>query len=476
MPPSDLELDFSEPAPPPQPVETRDIYTPSRLNREARTLLERGLPALWLEGEISNLSRPSSGHWYFSLKDEAAQLRCAMFRQRNLMTRFSPRDGSHVLVRGRVSLYEQRGDYQFIADYMEEAGEGALRQRFELLKTKLAAEGLFAIEHKRPLPRLPRRIGVITSPTGAAIRDVLHILRRRFCTIPVLVYPVQVQGGVAAAQIARTIRRASARAECDVLILVRGGGSLEDLWAFNEESVARAIYDCTVPIVTGIGHEVDFTIADFVADVRAPTPSGAAELAAPDGNELLKNVLRLTNRLNVALTRSLKTQQDRAAWLQRRLAQLHPGVELRQHAQRLDDLEQRLIRVVRSDLSDRQRTVLQLATELRQHSPALRVANARRRLGVAHASIERAARQTMDKLARRLAVASRTLDAVSPLATLERGYAIVTDSKGTVITNAQDVRAGQIIEARLTKGSVRARVERSTNPELDLRLPPSDEK
>ena len=189
MPPSDLELDFSEPAPPPQPVETRDIYTPSRLNREARTLLERGLPALWLEGEISNLSRPSSGHWYFSLKDEAAQLRCAMFRQRNLMARFSPRDGSHVLVRGRVSLYEQRGDYQFIADYMEEAGEGALRQRFELLKAKLAAEGLFAIEHKRPLPRLPRRIGVITSPTGAAIRDVLHILRRRFCTIPVLDLP-----------------------------------------------------------------------------------------------------------------------------------------------------------------------------------------------------------------------------------------------------------------------------------------------
>jgi exodeoxyribonuclease VII large subunit len=476
MPPSDLELDFSEPAPPPQPVETRDIYTPSRLNREARTLLERGLPALWLEGEISNLSRPSSGHWYFSLKDEAAQLRCAMFRQRNLMTRFSPRDGSHVLVRGRVSLYEQRGDYQFIADYMEEAGEGALRQRFELLKTKLAAEGLFAIEHKRPLPRLPRRIGVITSPTGAAIRDVLHILRRRFCTIPILVYPVQVQGGVAAAQIARTIRRASARAECDVLILVRGGGSLEDLWAFNEESVARAIYDCAIPIVTGIGHEVDFTIADFVADVRAPTPSGAAELAAPDSSEWLRNVLRLVNRLNVALTRSLKTRQDRAAWLQRRLAQQHPGVELRQRAQRLDDLEQRLIRIVRSNLGERRRTVLQLAAELRQHSPALRVANARRRLGVAHASIERAARQTMEKLARRLAVASRTLDAVSPLATLERGYAIVTDSKGTVITNAQDVRAGQIIEARLTKGSVRARVERSTNPELDLRLPPSDEK
>jgi exodeoxyribonuclease VII large subunit len=476
MPASDLELDFSAPAPPPQPAETRDIYTPSRLNREARTLLERGLPALWLEGEISNLSRPSSGHWYFSLKDEAAQLRCAMFRQRNLLARFTPRDGSHVLVRGRVSLYEQRGDYQFIADYMEEAGEGALRQRFELLKVKLAAQGLFASEHKKPLPRLPRRIGVITSPTGAAIRDVLHILRRRFCAIPVLLYPVQVQGGVAAAQIARTIRRASARAECDVLILVRGGGSLEDLWAFNEESVARAIYDSAIPIVAGIGHEVDFTIADFVADVRAPTPSGAAELVVPDSGEWLRNVLRLTSRLAAALSRKLKTQQDRASWLERRLAQLHPGVQLRQRAQRLDDLEQRLIRALRADLSARRRTLVQLAAELRQHSPALRVANARRRLDSARASIEAITRARVEQLNKRLAVAARTLDAVSPLATLERGYAIVTDSKGTVITNAQDVRAGQLIDARLTQGSIRARIERTTNPELDLRLPGVDEK
>ena len=399
-----------------------------------------------------------------------------MFRQRNLLTRFSPRDGSHVLVRGRVSLYEQRGDYQFIADYMEEAGEGALRQRFELLKVKLAAAGLFAPEHKRPLPRLPRRIGVITSPTGAAIRDVLHVLRRRFCSIPVLLYPVQVQGGVAAAQIARTIRRASARAECDVLILVRGGGSLEDLWAFNEESVARAIYDCAVPIVAGIGHEVDFTIADFVADVRAPTPSGAAELVVPDSSEWLRNVLRIANRLTVALARSLKTRQDRSAWLQRRLAQLHPGVELRQRAQRLDDLEQRLIRVVRSDLGERHRTLVQLAAELRQHSPALRVANARRRLEIARASIENCVRQNMEGFGKRLAVAVRTLDAVSPLATLQRGYAIVTDSKGTVVTNAQDVRTGQLIDARLTQGTIRARVERATNPELDLRLPKADKK
>jgi exodeoxyribonuclease VII large subunit len=455
--PSELEFDFS--ASEPAPVETRDIYTPARLNREARILLERGLPALWLEGEISNLSRPSSGHWYFSLKDESAQLRCAMFRQRNLLAKCSPRDGMHVLVRGRVSLYEQRGDYQFIADYMEEAGEGALRQRFELLKVKLAAQGLFASERKRPLPRLPRRIGLITSPTGAAIRDILHILRRRFCTIPVLIYPVQVQGAPAARQIARVIRFASRRAECDVLILARGGGSLEDLWAFNDEIVARAIYDCGIPIVTGIGHEVDFTIADFVADVRAPTPSGAAELVAPDCNEWASNLARLTRRLSGGMGRALRTHQERALWLQRRLAQLHPGVELRQRAQRLDDLEQRLIRVVHSELDSRRRTLMQLSAELRQHSPVLHLGLARRRLDAAQASMESAWHRRVELLGRRLAVAARTLDAVSPLATLRRGYAIVTNADGTVVADAATVRAGDVIDARLTRGSIRARIE-----------------
>ncbi len=269
---------------------------------------------------------------------------------------------------------------------------------------------------------------------------------------------------------------ASARAECDVLILARGGGSLEDLWAFNEESVARAICDCAMPVVTGIGHEVDFTIADFVADVRAPTPSGAAELVVPDSSEWLRNVLRLSGRMTTALGRVLKTKQDRAAWLQRRLAQLHPGVELRQRAQRLDDLEQRLIRIVRTGLGERRQTLVQLAAELRHQSPAVRVANARRRLEVAHVAIERAARKAMEQLGQRLAIASRTLDAVSPLATLDRGYSIVTDSKGTVVTNAQDVRVGQLIDARLTQGSVRARIERTTHAELDLRMPKVDKR
>jgi exodeoxyribonuclease VII large subunit len=440
----------------------RDVYTPGRLNREARALLERGLPSLWLEGEISNLSRPSSGHWYFSLKDESAQLRCAMFRQRNMMARFTPKDGMHVLTRGRVSLYEQRGDYQFIADHMEEAGEGVLRRRFEVLKTKLAAEGLFDTARKRPLPRLPKRIGIVTSPTGAAVRDVLNILRRRFCTIPILVYPVQVQGASAAGQIAATIRTASARAECDVLIVARGGGSLEDLWAFNEEVVARAIFDCAIPVVSGIGHEVDFTIADFVADVRAPTPSGAAELVAPDCNEWTRSVALLGRRVRTAMIRNLASRQQRFVWLQRRLAQQHPGVELRQRAQRLDELEQRLVRLVRNGLAERRHTLVQLASHLRQHSPAVRVAAARGRLDIANKTLGALLHRRLAVLDSRVRLAAGKLNTVSPLATLQRGYAIVTNADGTVITDSTSVSKGDVVQARLSRGTLQARVEQVT--------------
>lgn len=498
------DVDQSEAA---APEPERDVYTPARLNREARALLERGLPSLWLEGEISNLSRPSSGHWYFSLKDESAQLRCAMFRQKNMMARFTPKDGMHVLTRGRVSLYEQRGDYQFIADHMEEAGEGVLRRRFELLKNKLAAEGLFEAARKRALPRLPKRIGVVTSPTGAAVRDVLNILRRRFCRIPVLIYPVQVQGASAAGQIAATIRLASARAECDVLIVARGGGSLEDLWAFNEEVVARAIFDCRIPIVSGIGHEVDFTIADFVADVRAPTPSGAAEIVAPDCNEWTRSVDLLGRRVRTALVRGMASRQQRLVWLERRLAQVHPGVELRQKAQRLDELEQRLIRCARSGLQERKTTLMHLASHLRQRSPALRVAAARGRLEMARKtlgtslqrrvsvlqhrlrdaaghlrqqspatriaslhnrlaiidrSLDSCVQRQLHRLEARLRIAAGKLDTVSPLATLQRGYAIVTNAEGHVVTDASEVKNGDVIESRLSRGSLRARVEQIT--------------
>jgi len=263
-------------------VQQREVYSVGRLNREARMLLEGGLPALWVEGEVSNFSCPASGHWYFTLKDRDAQIRCAMFRTRNTLTGYLPRNGQQVLLRGRISLYEPRGDYQLIAERMEDAGEGALRREFERLKAKLAAEGLFDEAIKRPLPFMPRRIAVVTSPTGAAVRDVVHILARRFPPAAILIHPTPVQGAAATESIVAAIDAVSARCECDVLILARGGGSIEDLWCFNDERVAHAIRRCAVPVVTGIGHEIDFTIADFAADVRAPTPSGAAELVVPD--------------------------------------------------------------------------------------------------------------------------------------------------------------------------------------------------
>jgi exodeoxyribonuclease VII large subunit len=453
------------PSPPAAETPQRDVYTPSRLNREARMMLERGFPAVWIEGEISNLSRPSSGHWYFSLKDEGAQIRCAMFRQRNLLTRFAPKDGMHVQGRGRVSLYEPRGDYQLILDYLEEAGEGLLRRKFEELKAKLAAEGLFDPARKRPLPKLPKRIGVITSPTGAAIRDILHILKRRFCTIPVLLYPVQVQGAAAAPQIAAAIRLASQRADCDVLILARGGGSLEDLWAFNEEIVARAIADCTIPIVSGVGHEIDFTIADFVADVRAPTPTGAAELVAPDCAEWLRTLTMIERRLTGTLRRLLTERIQRFNWLKRRLAQLDPRAELRQRAQRLDDLERRLLRAARHTIATRRSTLLHLAAHLRQRSPALRVAAAKGRLEVARNALTAAINTQLLELKRRLGTAAGMLDAMSPLATLDRGYAIVTDERGHVVTSSAAVGVGQRIRARLAQGEIQARVEATSSGE-----------
>ena len=267
----------------------REIFTVSDLNREARELLEGHFPLVWVEGEISNLARPSSGHIYFSLKDEAAQVRCAMFKMRNRLLNFQPENGQQVLARARISLYEARGDFQLIIEHMEETGDGALRRQFELLKHKLFEEGLFDESHKRELPSLPTRLGVITSPSGAAIRDILSVLKRRFPGIPILIYPVPVQGNEAPPAIIDAIKTAGIRKDCDLLILARGGGSLEDLWAFNDESVARAIYHCPIPVVTGIGHEIDFTIADFVADFRAPTPSAAAEYISPDQNEWLEN-------------------------------------------------------------------------------------------------------------------------------------------------------------------------------------------
>ncbi len=391
----------------------RDIYSVARLNGEARMLLEQGLPALWVEGELSNFAAPSSGHWYFTLKDRDAQIRCAMFRTRNSGVRFRPKDGQHVVLRGRVSLYEPRGDYQLIAEQMEDAGEGALQREFEKLKAKLAAEGLFDAALKRALPAMPKRIAVVTSPTGAAVRDVLHILARRFPPAEVLVFPTPVQGASATASIVAALEAASSRGDCDVIILARGGGSIEDLWCFNDERVARAIRRSAVPVVSGVGHEIDFTIADFAADVRAPTPSGAAELVVPDRRTLLAALVTARTRMQRCMAHHLARAIDRHAALAQRLQRAHPGARLLQQTQRLDELDLRL---------------------------------------------RRAWETAFTRSRQRLLLAQRGLDAISPLATLDRGFAIVTTTDGAVVQDAAGLAPGTKIEARVARGVVQAEV------------------
>ncbi|MEA2092986.1 MAG: exodeoxyribonuclease VII large subunit, partial [Pseudomonadota bacterium] len=348
---------------------------------------------------------------------------------------------------------EPRGDYQLIVEHMEEAGDGALRREFEELKNRLAEEGLFAVKAKQALPALPERLGVITSPSGAAIRDVLSVLQRRFPAIPVLIYPVAVQGKAAATGIAESIRRAAARGDCDVLILTRGGGSLEDLWPFNEEVVARAIFDCSLPVVSAIGHEIDFTIADFVADQRAPTPSAAAELVSPDQQEWLARIKHLTSRLETRLRRSLTDCSQQLGWLQKRLQQLHPGQYLRQQAQRMDELEQRAVFSIERHIIELRTLLNELHARLQHVSPAHRI----ERLGLQqHALTQRlqtAIKTLLSEKQRQLALASRALDTISPLATLERGYAIVSQLPGLqILHQAGSVKPGDPIEARLAKG------------------------
>jgi exodeoxyribonuclease VII large subunit len=437
----------------------RDIYTVSRLNREVRILLERGFATLWIEAEISNFARPSSGHWYFSLKDAGAQVRCAMFRQRNASCAFTARDGQKVLVRARIGLYEPRGEYQLIIDHMEDAGRGALQRQFEELRAKLGAEGLFAADRKRPLPRLPRRIGIITSPTGAAVRDILHVLARRFPAVCVLVYPVPVQGAQAAADIVAAIELAGRRAECDVLMLARGGGSLEDLWAFNDERLARAIVASPIPIITGIGHEVDFTIADFAADVRAPTPSAAAELIVPDAEEWRESVARLGAALERGMRRRIEERRERLRWLAGRAALVSPAAKLAQQAQRLDEMEQRLAREIHRQLLGYQERLRWLTGRAAQASPVAHL----RQSAVLHAALfarlQAAAQSQLRRSRDKLLPLVRTLNAVSPLATLERGYAIVSAAGGRVLRDAADAAPGSIIEARLSVGRIRAKVE-----------------
>ncbi len=469
----------------------REVFSVAELNRNVRRLLEGEFPMVWVEGEISNFARPRSGHWYFTLKDEAAQLRCAMFKNRNQLLRFTPKDGNQVIVRGRISLYEGRGEFQLIAEHIEDAGDGALRRAYDALKAKLQKEGLFDAERKKPVPELPRHVAIITSPTGAAIRDVLSVMARRFPAIEISILPVQVQGEGSVEQIIAQIEFANTYAEdsddnpIDLLLLTRGGGSLEDLWSFNSETVARAVVASELPLVCAVGHESDVSIADFVADLRAPTPSAAAELISPDVEDWLDTSRALERRLVNQFASLVNQLQSNLGHLSKRLQ--HPGRRLQDLQQRLDELELRLKNSLDRQLEqlghsafddaeqrlgalmmqhlERRRTQLQLtATALPSPLPAIQQAGQRSQFLLE--KLKAAMDNTQDRDTSALHGLMQKLDALSPLATLDRGYAIVSNDADQIITRAEDVAVGEMVNIRLQRGQIAAEV-RETRHETD---------
>ncbi|MBD1554399.1 exodeoxyribonuclease VII large subunit [Pseudomonas typographi] len=445
----------------------REVLTVGQLNNRARLLLEDVFGSVWVEGEISNLARPASGHVYFTLKDAGAQVRCALFRQNAARVRQALREGLAVKVRGKVSLFEGRGDYQLILDTVEPAGDGALRLAFEALKEKLAGEGLFSSEHKLPLPSHPRRIGIVSSPSGAVIRDIISVFRRRAPQVQLTLVPTAVQGREAIGQIARAIALAD-RAGFDAIILARGGGSLEDLWCFNEEEVARAVAACATPIVSAVGHETDVSISDFVADVRAPTPSAAAELLAPDNSDLKLRLDSLQRRLLLRLRNRLAHDQLRLDGLARRLR--HPGERLRQQAQRLDDLDMRLRRAFERAHALRRQRVAQYDARLAAQHPGRAVALLRQRLETLAQRLPKVMNDQLKARRLQLQAQAQTLHVVSPLATLGRGYSILLDDRGQAVRRAEQAPPGQRLHARLGVGELTVRVEDNHLTPVNLSL------
>jgi len=433
----------------------------SQLNRQVKNLIEQGMTRLWIEGEISNLSRPASGHIYLSLKDDAAQVSAAWFRQRQRGPAVGFKNGDRVLAYGRVSLYEARGNYQLIIEQLEPAGEGVLKRRFDALKRKLDEEGLFEQDRKLALPGLPKQIGMITSPSGAAVRDVLSILRRRFPAVPVVIYPAAVQGDAAPGELLGALSVAIDRDECDVLIIGRGGGSLEDLWAFNDEQLARAIVDCPIPIISAVGHEVDFTIADFVADMRAPTPSGAAEIVVPDQNDWLRQIAAIATRIARVGQRALEDRAQALDWLGKRLLASSPAATLQRQQSRSRELRGRLSSAIRQQLLEQSNVLQKNNSALIRCSPALSVQRSISVLQQLRQRLATATGQALSDANHRVAILGRALNAVSPLATLDRGYAIVKDEQsGAVIMTATDVQTGDDIRAHLAHGELVATVKK----------------
>ena len=442
----------------------RQIYSVSQLNRSVRHLLETQLPLLWVEGEISNFARPASGHWYLSLKDEQAQVRCAMFRNANQRVNFQPSNGTQILVRCRAGLYEGRGEYQLIIEHMEEAGFGALQRKFEQLKQQLTNEGLFDNQHKRPMPTSVSHIGVITSATGAAVKDILSVLHRRFPAIKVSIFPTAVQGEQAAAQIIDALAMANQQGQCDALIVGRGGGSLEDLWPFNEESVARAIFNSEIPVVSAVGHEVDFTIADFVADLRAPTPSAAAELLSPDGEDLLNQFMGFEVLLSEALIRIIRQLEQRTDYLQKRLQ--HPGKKLQQQSQHMAHLHIRLQRAIAAQLQQQRATIDQLQNKLLGQSPEQTISHSQQRISQSVKHLMRSIQQQLANKQTKTNQAMHLLDTVSPLSTLGRGYAIIRNQDNAVIKTVKEVGTGDQLTGQLADGEIVVSVSATTTKTL----------
>ncbi len=437
----------------------QNIFTVSRLNAEVRLLLENEMGIVWLVGEISNFSAPVSGHWYFTLKDSRAQVKCAMFKGNNRRVTFKPQAGNQVLVKARLSLYEPRGDYQLIIESMQPEGDGRLQQQFDELKMKLAAEGLFAQALKTPLPEHPQRVGVITSKTGAALYDILDVLKRRDPSLPVVVYPTLVQGEEAAIQIAQAIGRANARAECDVLIVGRGGGSLEDLWCFNNEIVARTIAASQIPIISAVGHEVDVTIADFVADVRAPTPSAAAELVSRDNSHKQQVFQQRQQNLASSMLHYFSKQQHQLSMLSHRLERQHPRQRLMQQAQQLDDLQIRLARGIQHQLSQQKQGLQRLEHRLALCSPQYQLSHQQNHLQQSTRRLQDALKHQLLNRRHQLSLAAEKLETVSPLATLKRGYSITQSADGNVITDASSLQSGDKVITRLASGEFKSTVD-----------------
>jgi len=437
---------------------THDVFTVSQLNQRAKQLLEITFNSVKVEGEISNLSRPSSGHWYFTLKDKGAQIRCAMFRSRNAQVKFQPKEGDQIVVRGKVSLYENRGDYQLIVDAMKPAGEGQLQQAFIQLKQKLGAEGLFALESKQALPAEIKRIAVITSPTGAAVHDILTVLKRRFPAIEVDIYPVQVQGQDAARQIIWSINQANTDARADVIIAGRGGGSIEDLWCFNDEALARTIFHSRLPVVSAVGHEVDFTIADFVADARAPTPSAAAEMLSPDQQEFWQRLKAISARFENSIEQQLSNKKWQLQSVQRGLQ--HPGDKLTQYAQTLDMLELRMQQSQRNQLNYAQQRLNKSQQKLQQQSPVNTLQKIETQLSYLQQRLSTSIKQVITNKKDRLQQHALLLNAVSPLQTLGRGYAILQTESDTIVRDSHDVKKGDLLSARIGHGQLNLVVEK----------------